>query len=405
MKKQIFIFILALFVIGITKSYAQLAPRPVDVACLGADALHPVPGTAYTYTVTVPDPATAWTAKKYTWFVTQNPNFIEIVAGIPRLNYTVAPGGAEPATGGALMEAGTGYADVANTSANIDITWKSFAYDATKPVFVVINVDGDNGNCSAINNLKVYKIVPVFAFTLDIDNLDEDGNNSTPLVYGDNLDNCISEIQSATYDPTAPESVAYDFGADTLYYEVVAANWYDRWELSAQLGPLQTGQTAQIDWTYMPAGPRPIDPTPKPIALTWNAVAPAGSTGSNAYTSGVLVAPQNGTNAVSEAGESIIVRLIVDHGTTYEGITDEPITLAVDGKLYHKLLPSDTDFTVAGKGDINTVAGLLPAEVCPWEDGYVNDVSTQTIKARPDVQSATPSVPGPGMSPFLPIKP
>ena len=385
MKKQLLILILAIFAIGFSSTvFGQIAPQPVT--CLTPDHLHPVPGQPYTYEVTVPNV----TDPTFTWFVTQNQNFIQIVGGVPQLNYTVALG-AEPQIGGPLMDAGTGYATppVGSTNNSIEITWKSFAYNPLEPVFVVVQAIGDNGLCTP-NNLKVYRIEPLFAFTLDIDNLDDYGVNHTPLAYGDEFQECISDIQSAIYN-VADDAVDYDFGSDTLFFEVVAANWYDRWQLGVQIAGIDANQTAQIDWAYAPVAPRPAGYL---AGLTWNIVI-GSATNSTPHTSGTLVAPQNGTSAVDELGESIIIRVIVDHGTQYEGITDLPITLAVNGVL----APDDgTGNYVVGNpllvGDIHTTAGGTPSE-CPWYDGYVNDVSNQTIMRRPQINSnsGTPVVP------------
>ena len=401
MKKQLLILILAIFVIGLSSTaFGQLAPQPVT--CLTADHLHPLPGQPYTYEVSV----TNVTSPTFTWFVTQNQTFIDIdpVTNLPRLRYTVALG-AEPQIGGDIMDAGTGYATPPAGSANnsIVITWKSFAYNPLEPVFVVVQAIGSNGLCSP-NNLKVYRIEPLFAFTLDLDNLTGAGINHTPSVYGDNLDVCISDIQSAVYD-VANDAISYDFGVDTLYYEVVAANWYDRWELGVQISGIADadGQTAQIDWAYAPAT-RPAGYLAG--IASWNVVIASAINGTP-HESGTLVAPQNGTGAVDELGESIIIRVIVDHGTQYQGIADLPIVLAVNGVI----APNDGtgNFEVGDPlvvGDIHTTSGGTPV-ACPWFDMYANDISTQTILRRPGVTSVQP-LPNPPTTPvdgYLPIAP
>lgn len=412
MKKQILIlalFVLALFV-GTSTAFAQLVPRPVT--CLTYDALHPVPGTPYTYMVDVPN-ITGTSVKTYTWFVTQNQKFIELVGTplVPQLNYTTAFG-AEAVTGGKFMAAGTGYATPGSLEPSISITWKSFAYVPSKPLFVVVQAVGDNGVCTP-NNLKVYEIKPLFAFTLDIDNLTADGaNDATPIVYGDNMDNCISDIQSATYDVAAADAVIYNYGKNTLYFEVVAANWFDRWKLSTMLGGLDAKQTAQIDWAYAPDRSVAIDYAG---ITTWNVVEAAGATNGTFPTSGagVLVAPQNGTNSVDKVGESIIIRVIVDHGSMSEGITDNVITLAVDGVLYHETTLGSGDFDLAGvtteEGDIHFEEGPIATPVCPYFDLFDNDIAIQTIVSRPEVQSKTDITPN-DINPatnelFLPISP
>ncbi|HEY3372282.1 MAG TPA: hypothetical protein VGK10_15610 [Prolixibacteraceae bacterium] len=415
MKKQILILLMALFVIGISKSYGQLTSRPINVTCLPNDALHPVPGTPYSYTVTVPDPAggTSWDTKKYTWFVTQDKDFVikdPTTPFLPILNLAAM----EPGDNSSLLmnpTTATEYASPANGKATIELTWKSFAYVATKPVFVVINVAGSvTSGCSDISNLKVYEIVPAFAFTLDIENLTRAGALPSTLAYGANIDNCISTIQSASYD-AVNKSVIYNFGADTMYYEVNAANWFDRWELSAKVGGISSTQTVKLDWAYAPAT-RPIDfkadITKAALpADSWHVITAATGTITSPFTSTDLVAPKNGTTAVDKDGESIVIRMVVKHGTVDEGIVDEPITLAVDGILYHAAAATPTVFDVKGaanEGDINIIAGADPVtEKCPWVDGYVNDIATQTIKARPNILDAISDTPA--ATDYLPIQP
>jgi len=407
MKKRILIInvlILAVFA-GVSTTYAQLAPRAVT--CLSNDALHPVPGQEYTYEVTVPNPANgdAWTALRYTWFVTQNQKFIEIDSnGQPVLNYTEALG-AEAANDGEYMDVDANdvtagvYANPDNTQASITITWQNYVYDPTQPLFVVVNVDGDNGICSAINNIKVYRIDPLFAFTLDIDNLNQDGTNHTSDVYGDEIEDCISVVQSAYYDQ-ANGCVVYDYGADTLFYEVIAANWYDKWQLSVQLSGLNSveGQTAEIDWTYAPTDRTGLDLYNN--ATTWYEVG-SSIAADGSWTSSTLVESQNTTTgAVSSDGESIFVRLVVIHGAASEGIDDQTITLAVDGVLAHDdgsgtYVPAASN----AEGDIHyTDDG---SGTCPWFDGFTNDYAIATLKARPNIQSATPNSDASGTLDFL----
>lgn len=393
MKKLILIVFMAVIAIGFsTSAYGQLNPQAVE--CLSADALHPIAGQPYDYEITVPTPpgptGTAWTSLHYNWFVTQNPAyFIQNGALLP-------PAAIEPPTGGELMEwtGGSQYNVLYNgagTTNTINLTWKAFAYDPAEPVFVAILVTGENGVPCAMNNLKVYKIEPLHAFTLDIDNLTEAGANHTPgdsvthVNYGDNLDVCISDVQGAVYDPIE-NAIDYDYGIDTIYFEVVAANWYDRWEIGVEISGLisDSAQTAQIDWAYAPIA-RPIVYN----TLLWNVVTAAGST-NGAYESAILVQPQNGTNAVGPGGESVVVRVIVEHGTQWDGVYDNPINVAVNGIMAHQ---DAGGVWVVGawdvEGDIHWTddgAGL-----CPWFDMYANDVSLQTLKARPNVLPVNPT--------------
>jgi hypothetical protein len=362
MKKQFILVLIATFVVGIVSTYGQLTPR--TITCLSADALHPIAGTPYTYEVSVPTPPGT---KTYLWRVTQDQTFItnKILVATPEL----------PATSDVLAAAGANY-NVGTVDGNtISLTWKSFVYDPANPVFVIISVVNDNGTCSP-NNMKVYKIQPINAFTLDIANLDN--NKVLQAGYGSNIDRCISDIVSADYDATAPEGVVFDFGADTLYYEVVAANWSDAWLPSVTISGYDAEETIQeLVWS-----------TTSNFATTHSFTLAAG-----VYTSADNVVPSSGST-VGATGESIYLRLIIDHSNganNYEGLTAEQIAVAVDGITMLTATPPVGD--VHYDNGPNTPP--CPALVV---DGFTNDIAYQTITPRPDVQAVSPT-------PFLPVKP
>jgi len=375
MKKQLLIVLMALFTIGLSSAFGQLAPRLIT--CLSSDALHPVAGTPYNYTVIVPSPPGT---KTYTWLVTQDSTFV--TAG----NLVANP---QTIGGPILAAASTWYNTGTLDAATISLTWQSFAYNPANPVFVVIFVRNINGACET-QNVKVYKIEPSNAFTLDIAN----HNALKALVtgYGTNIDRCISKIVSSAYSAAAPEGVLTDFGADSLYYEVVAANWSTAWNLSVQIkGTLTTGidplEHVTVAWTY--------DPT---YAAGYNAmVGSAIGTGLTAtlYTSAANVTPQLPLiGFVGATGQSIYIRVILDHsigGVTpsWQGLVDEDIALAIDGVT----VPT----TGTGIGDVHTLAGGSPS-TCPWVDLFANDIATQTLNARPAINAVT-------TTPFLPTKP
>jgi hypothetical protein len=370
MKKQIFIFVLALFFIGITKSYGQLAPRPVT--CLTPDALHPIAGTPYSYNITVPTPAGT---KSYTWFVTQDQHFI---------NNGVLTGSREiVGTSTIVSTTGPGYNDSANSGSTVTITWQSIAYNPANPIFVVIEVRNvaTIADLCDTKNMRVYKIEPSNAFTLDIANLNA---GATPDVagalvtgYGVNLDKCIHDIVDARYDAAAPEGVIYDYGVDYMFFEVVAANFNTSWKPSFTLTGADAEEVVTVEWATDKAFT-----TPHSLILAtgiWASV--------DVYTT-----PAVG-GAVGPTGESIYVRVKLDHSTTvnYEGLADEPVVLAVDGI-------TNLSAPVAQQlGDVHTVAGGSPS-TCPWVDGYVNDIANQTLKPRPTITPVAPT-------PFLPVKP
>lgn len=358
--------IVAIFAISFTTVYGQITcpvPRPVDVTCLPNDALHPMAGTPYTYTVDVPTPPGT---KAYTWFVTQDKNFI--TAGVLTASRETNPGLH-------IAAAGVGYNNPP-ASNTLSITWKSFLYDAANPVFVVIEVRPTAG-CTASNNLKVYKIMPVNAFTLDIANVGADKHTVAP--YETNIDRCLSQVVSSTYDPV-DDKVKMDFGADTLYYVITAANFSTSWKPSFKVNAIDPLETVTaVEWF------RPTD-------VTFSTPGAMPLTGSEYIaTNPVLVLDPSGT--VGAAGECIVIRMIVDHTNgvkLYEGLTDETVTIAVDGKTQ---LSSPTPV-----GDIHFSKTVgIPAD-CGLEDGYDNDIATQILKARPAINAVTPT-------PFLQIKP
>lgn len=366
MKKQLLFILMLVISLGIfiTNVNAQ-DPAPRPVTCLTPDALHPIAGEPYTYSITVPDPTpgTPWTEKHYQWFVTQDLSIINSGNFVA----TVSP------DGGPLMDVTGGSAynvvyNEAGTLPDIELTWKAFAYDPLAPVFVGILVVGTNGVCTP-NNMKIFKIEPLHAFTLDIANVIggvvQDG-------YGDNDDNCISNIVSATINATF-DAVLYDFGENTLIYAVTAANWSNSWQLSAQFQNLQAGQTVTLDWSY---------------DITFATSFPIG-VGAGPHVAADLITPQGGATSVGNEGQTIYIRAIVDHNNTWEGLDDIQYTLGVNGALADGTNPlvgnwDDIDYTTCAQVDFD-------------------DIALQTIKARPEIHdNINPPTAG---DDYLPIQP
>jgi hypothetical protein len=366
MKKQLFVLVMAFFAITISSAFGQLAPRAVT--CLNADALHPIAGTPYTYAVNVPTPPGT---KTYLWRVTQDQTFItnKILVANPEI----------PGTSTYLAAAAANY-NIGTVDGNsISLTWNSFVYNPASPVFVIINVVANDGTCSP-NNMKVYKIIPINAFTLDIGNLDK--SKVLQAGYGSNINRCISDIVSAAYDATAPEGVVYDYGLDTLYYEVVAANWSTAWRLSATVGGYDPEETiTEVVWS---------------TALTF-AATHAMNLAAGVYTSVDDCVPSTGIT-VGATGESVFIRVIIDHTVdaahNYEGLVSEQIAVAVDGLTLLSATPP--------VGDVHFDNGAVTVPCPPLVvDGFTNDIALQTIMPRPDVQDNT----APAGDDFLPVKP
>jgi hypothetical protein len=368
MKKSIFLILLiALFIGAVNQVNGQTCPvaRAVDITCLSSNAINPIPGTMYDYTVDVPLPAGT---KEYYWIVTADPNFI--VGG-------AITGAVENVAGPYLSFTGAGYANPATGTATVQLTWEYF--DPTIPVFVVIQVKNNNGTCTT-QNLKVYKIEPKNSFTLDIAN--EDQNGVTLGGYGTNYSFCVHDIVTATYDAAAPEGVIYDFGVDSLYFIVNAANFSTSWMPSVTVnGYAPMGEVTYVGWS------RPTWP-----AYTWTPMLLSGGV----YSPAAPVPVLDPTGSVGPLGECIVIVVVVDHSTatSYEGLADAAVAVAVDGMT--ALASSDP------QGDVHFSATLpAPNGLCGLEDGFQFDVANQTITARPTVNDLTP----PAGSDFLPIKP
>jgi hypothetical protein len=361
MKKQIFILIVALMA-SVTMLWGQTTPTPSTalaltgaVTCpvpraitglIGNDALHPVPGAPYTYQVNVPNPAGT---KSYYWQVTQNQTFL--TAGI--LNTT----GAEVVNGLHLAAAGAELNNetATGTGEDIIITWKSFTHDPTAPVFVVIYVVNDDGSCST-QNVKVWMIEPISAFSLDIANVEQNG---TVDAYGTDYSTCVSNIASAVYDIATGGGVIYDFGTDYLFFTVTAANFTTSWNMTLNMvnDVVGTQVITATEWAYSNA------PT------VW---AP--------YVAGGPILAQDPTGTVGAAGECIIIRLTVAHNKE-EILAPQTITLAVDG----------TSGAAGIYPDLHHVDGLA--------DGFTNDFANHILKPRPTILEVNPAAPS-----FLPIR-
>ncbi len=351
MKKQLFILMLALLALGTSNSYAQtMVPRVPECVVLD-NPLSPVPGNLYTYTVDVPTPDGD---KSFRWFVTQDQNFIS--NGVLTTDYqdTQNDGGS------ILFSAESHYTNLTANADSIRLTWQSWEYDPAAPVFVVVEVRNLGPDGCETMNLKAYKIQPIHAFTLDIANVDP--ATELPVGYDVNVEQCISAIASAVYD-FDNNQVNYDFGQNTLHYAVVAANWSLGYELSIRVGALEAGQTVDIFWGY-----------------TFNSETDTVTTGGGAgeYTAGI-VRPQGG-NSVGSEGEEIFIKVVVHHGTQFEGTLESTYTISVDG-----ILVDATDTAITGMADIHH-------EGATCEQAPYDDTASQTLTARPAVNEVTPGM-------------
>jgi hypothetical protein len=357
MKKQILILVMALVAISFQQVIAQVPYlEPTELDCIDLeDPLNVVPGHDYTYTVTVPNPG----PHLYHWFVTQDTEFIEEGA-------LVATPETIPAS--AILASGSGHYNTPTTGANsITLTWNSFILNPGQYVFVGIFVVDENG-CS--NNLKVYRIRPLHAFTLDLANVNN--NVVPPILAPDGFDQCVSEIESAVFDVDHGDDggIVYNFGRDSLYYVVAAANFSTGYQLQYIFSGLQGAtpegslpQTASIAWSYTMAGLE----TATAQSITDGAI-------------GTLGIVQAQDAPVGADGEMVYIKVLILHNH-YELTTDTPYSFAIDGVL--------TDATGIVL-DPDLYADLHHGD-CDF-DGFDNDVTTQVLNARPTINAVSPDL-------------
>lgn len=311
--------------------------------------LHPMAGKAYTYAITVPAPYT--TPQSFDWFVTDNPGFI---TGSMLNTTNIIPNTKE------IIDAGAGYHDPGSGTNSISIKWtgKAVINAKTKPYFLVIHYKGSNGTLCEAMNLKAYKVEPYNAFTLDLTNYDGSsdlGLNGSNLAVEHKL--CAKDIASVSYDGT---KMIYDYGVNELIFKVVATNFTGGWKPLVKISGLSGNQTlASIEWSETNA-----------------------FNGTNLFTnntdtwSPVNKIPAPADNQTDD-GESIYIKVTINNND-YEGTTDNSITLSIDGT------------TDDGEEDVHYADCLT--------DGFVNDVATQIILARPAITSNT----GTPLQSFLP---
>jgi hypothetical protein len=369
MKKQILIlgfFVLAMIAGSLTSFGQALLPSnipPVVGACV-SDALHPKAGTAYNYTVSNTNTVVP---TDYSWWITKNPQFV-----VP------ATGGADQ-TGKLVVAAGQLIATTALGAADgnsISVTWSpeilsNTAYQGTpsttvfpSPTFVVVMA---NGTCN--NNIQVYEIDPSPSFTVDITNIDA---TDATLGYGTDAPQCVDQVRGATYTAGTPD-ITMDYGTNTLYYEVISANFVTSWrpQFQIQAGSLNATQTADISWY----------PTLADAKANTNVIQSFPAQVDGAIVGGVAATPLTTAAANTSTGVSVYVKVVV-HNNKYETIADNPVTLIVDGI------------------DSTNQWDLVNADCSDPAAADQADTSTQTITRRPDVlDNSGPGVLAPSFVP------
>ena len=337
MKKQIFILVMVLFAIFNTvtaQPYAVSGTKPIALSCATNDPLNPIAGKSYDYSALIaPTGGTAY------WYATQSTTFT--TAG--------ARAATEIPADGVLIASGATNYRTSTTSptspSTAKVAWTAnglAGIDATHPMFMVVEYSGP----TCANNIKVMQIIPAkSAFTLDITNMTH-GATQTPLGYTITDSQCFDNVASAKYNAG---KIDIDYGKNVLYFEVIGANFTGSYKPTLKLSGLQGPQTAAIDWgiaigTY--------DQILVPDQL---------------HTSGIITSNQFTVSTLAPStsdGVSIYVRVTVsNHG--FEGLADEPISLAVEA------------VDSASNPDVMPDCSVSPTQF--------EDVATQTLNLRPTV--------------------
>ena len=361
MKKQILFltfFVLAVFA-GMTDVFGQALPYspPRPLSCVD-DALHPIAGKSYDYSVLVSGGTDTGTGS-YLWWATKDSTFISWNGTAMTYNTSTALTTAS----GDLVATSSNYNNTGESNDSVSITWSSdilaetgFQYtNGLDPTFVAVHYQD-----SCTDNFKVYEINPINGFTVDIKNIDEATKDT--LAY-DVVDlQCVDIVRGATY---VNGSMVYDYGIDTMYFEVVAANFSEFWRPSFDVSGTLADQDYTLEWGYSMAD----------LASNTNIVTIASdATGDQRfnYSAGTDSVWVNTTTATDE-GVSIFVRLIIKNNTE-EMLTSNDIVLAVNGQN--------------GSDQYDVVNGTA-TDTCADAGEDFADVATQTVTPRPTVTDNT----------------
>ena len=379
-------FMVALIFAGTNTIYAQYvtilnqvpttcpAPTALDAACAGTlDELHPQAGIEYTYEVLTTTDAT----DDILWFVVNYADY----SGTDSLINTLGDMSATLAT---YIDAGDGNGDYissigeantyniapvsgagGNNDHSIEITWKAFDGKLPAMVLLVAYVVDDAG-CT--DNIAVYRILPIFNFTLDIAAIDDDGDvMATP-------EECVSPIESAFYNATTDVSgegtLTVNYGENWVYFIVTAANFAHSWQPTFELTYSGTVADAlDASWNYQSAAN---------TATGWTAIDPT----TGASTGPVLVV--NALGADDGTGECIVVRVRIDHGTVAENAdAATTVHLGVDGIMYDANAATGDEYINADLADLHH-------EDC-LSDDFDNDFVDYSLTPRPEIDEVDPT--------------
>nr|WP_319998674.1 hypothetical protein [uncultured Draconibacterium sp.] len=431
MKKQILIltFFVAAILAG-TNAKAQYDDAlttvptcitPTTLTCFGtASALTPVAGREYTYTITSEDTDAANNTEKVHWFVIDNADLSTTGLINSQADMSHIAALVDPADGSEwLVSATSGVYNVPvtsgtpNTTDEISLTWNYF--DGQSNVILLVAYVYDAVSCT--NNIEVYRIFPQIQFTLDIAAIDQDAgtvNGPADAV----ADECVSPIESASYSPAGSGTdvpgdglLTVDYGENYAYFIVNGANFTGAWNPLFDFTYTGVGSIVNADWTY-PAAADDNSATWYPIDIS----AGNGHTITDATSTPIIAGGGDATgapiNAVTDldtvgvAGECIIVRVRIDHGTSAENTALSTLTVTVDGTMYDPTATAGAEYDNTTLDDFGpNVSGTGTA--CEQVDN--DDVISFNITPRPNIITTNPTPfeqntgDNDGTSPYTPV--
>jgi len=366
-------FTLALIFAGTNKVLAQALGASTwtitPLSCIAAsEPLHPFAGVPYKYIL---DGASGEEkAATYTWWATKDENFITgpvTITGMVNTNFSTALASPD------VINLSTNYGvttTAATAGANeVEITWSANILAGTDyqgipgpgtPTFVVGYAEGEN--CA--DNIQVFEINPLVNFTIDIAPIDP-GDNATSLPFGDATSSlCVDDVQSAIYNAGA---IDMDYGINTIYFEVTAANFVTDWTPTFQiLNGIRSTQTAVLG-LYPTIGDAVAGSNQ--IGADSPALAAVGAT----WASGIQLTAADPTEIGT--GVSVFVKVLIDNNTE-ESLTSNPFQLAVDA----------IDNSGAGIWDMeDDDCGVDPTTIVADQV----DEATITVTPRPQLDNAT----------------
>ena len=351
MKKQILLFsmfILAVFA-SINSSYGQSyktndAKGWVKPTCGAGTEYYPEVGKPYDYKVAVANTAGYLGTGTYAWKVvtTVLPNLLT-ATDVGNTIYTV-----------------TGVSN----AATINITWLPLS--AGKNYYLVQTYSEATtdaaGKACTINNVKVFPIEPFNAFWLDINATADGGTTLAPgtdAIFSVCAPN-VSVAQITTDGNLTTATVKYEYGVTTLQAVIHSAGYTGAFQGVLTLSGFQDNQSVAVTgWT---AG-----------------TATAATFGNGTWTKDITT---------TLAGADELVTIVVTNNQ-HESLTDQPITIKIDGS-----------YVVGGTtvDDMSNVGTDCSKEL-PSADGVV-----ETIQARPTVNGVAPTATFVTPDPAFPLK-